>query len=552
MKARGAGAAGTVAAIGLWLGSCGDAPRSESPQDPAADPRLAVLLTPCERAGYYGVDLADVVPVLIGLLVHGDHEPLRRAQTELGRMGATAVPGLRRLIAAYWGESFGSYRIRNALGALTQAEVGEEGVHELLLRCLEHPDDEVKMLVARALQRHGTPADFDPVRAFFDRAPTGLRPELAMLLHRLDPERAVAQYLEWLASAEYPGLRPNVLPLIAASANASALCRALWEKSAQEDVATHLWLSAPLARGGDPEALAELRTRRVDENPALRERALRALIAAGLIDEVAASVRDDPLVSLRTLAARAVDEDGPDDLAHALLSEGAQDPSPDMQFFCLQALARRGDQAAIERGLALMAPSNPLELEHGLRVVSAAWSAEPELARRAFDRLQDAYVAESPGRPLADLVQLLQSIGRVPHPAATALLLERARSAPETLVKGMRPHRWLCLQAGNGGPAAQNALFERLESEQEPLARLDLLEAASAAGGEAARAGLLAFIAGEAASDIELLYAASRLVRLGPAEDVAWRLKRLALRMQDARAQRGLQCLLWSWYPDPG
>ena len=549
---RGARALGTAALL-LTLGSCGDAPPAEASSDFEGDPRLAVLLAPCQRAGYYGVDLSDVVPVLVEVLVHGDHDPLRRAQTELGRMGGRAVPALRRLIEAYWSEAFGSYRIRNALGAVAQAEVGEAGVHDLLLHCLEHPDEEVRMLVARALKRHGTAADYDPMREFFDFAPTEFRPEIAILLHGLDPERAVEQYLDWLEAAEYPGLRANVLPLIAASESegTAARCRALRAKLLKEDLATRVWLSAPLLRHGDLEALEELRAWRVDDNPALRERALRALLAAGRIDEVVPSVRDDPMISLRTLAARAVAEQGPADQALALLSEGAQDPSPDMQLYCLQTMAKLGDAGAIERGLALLNPSHPLELEHGMRVVSEAWSRDPDLARRVFDRLQAAYAAESE-RPLDDLVQLLQSIGRVPHPAATALLLQRAQSSTEDEVKGMRPHRWLCLQAGNGGPGAQQKLFERLASEDDPLARLDLLEAASAAGGDAARTGLFAFIAGEGASDFELLYAASRLIRLGPAEEVAWQLKRLSLRMQDARAQRGLQCLLWSWYPDPG
>jgi hypothetical protein len=49
----------------------------------------------------------------------------------------------------------------------------------------------------------------------------------------------------------------------------------------------------------------------------------------------------------------------------------------------------------------------------------------------------------------------------------------------------------------------------------------------------------------------ELLYAAERLVRIGPAAVVAPALKRATLRTDQDDVRRALQCLLWSSYPGP-
>ena len=47
------------------------------------------------------------------------------------------------------------------------------------------------------------------------------------------------------------------------------------------------------------------------------------------------------------------------------------------------------------------------------------------------------------------------------------------------------------------------------------------------------------------------LYAADRLVRIGPASVVAPTLKRVTLRVEDPTVRPALQCLLWTAYPGP-
>ncbi|HUR28475.1 MAG TPA: hypothetical protein VM509_09835, partial [Planctomycetota bacterium] len=50
---------------------------------------------------------------------------------------------------------------------------------------------------------------------------------------------------------------------------------------------------------------------------------------------------------------------------------------------------------------------------------------------------------------------------------------------------------------------------------------------------------------------VEIVYVADRLVRIGPAREVAWQLKRKSLAVQDAHAREALQGILWRWYPAP-
>jgi hypothetical protein len=544
-----------LAGLGLaglaCVAGCGEG-HAPAPASLATDERLAVLLAPCERAGHYDVDLADIVPVLIEVLEHGDHAPLARAQTELGRMGARALPALERMIDAAWNEPFGAYSIRNALGAVAQSE--DPGARALLVRCLEHRDEEVRMLAVRALPRHGLPEHFERVLALVPAASPDFHHELALLLHDLDAPRAEDLYLDWLERGQNPLLMDQVLERVALSQRPEVAERCRRALEHELELGSALWLAAPAARAGDERALELLRTAQHDPNPATRERALRALLAAELFEQVERALPDEPWPRLRLQALAALDAAGVPGIER-ILAAAAQDPDPEASLGALRALARRGDAGARERGLALLDPARPLDLDLGMRILEAAWAQDPALGERALERLLAAYprlpVQEGRPRPLGEHAQLLQAIGRVPVARATQWLLELARERPDDVVQGQRAHRWLCLQAGNGGPAAQALLFDELGRTSEPRARLDLLEAASAGGGDAARAGLFALLENPSAAPLEVLYAASRLVLIGPASEVAWRLKRAALRIEDPAAKRALQCLLWAWYPAP-
>jgi HEAT repeat protein len=112
----------------------------------------------------------------------------------------------------------------------------------------------------------------------------------------------------------------------------------------------------------------------------------------------------------------------------------------------------------------------------------------------------------------------------------------------------LRAHEWFVLQASNSGVAGQPFLIEELASETDALRRLDLLWAIGAPGNDAAREALIEFLERDDVEPLEKLFAAQQLVRMGPAGEIAPRLKQLALRIEDPVARRALQCLLWKWY----
>ena len=97
------------------------------------------------------------------------------------------------------------------------------------------------------------------------------------------------------------------------------------------------------------------------------------------------------------------------------------------------------------------------------------------------------------------------------------------------------------------GPAGRAFLAGALAQERDPLRRIDLLDAVGSVGDELGRRVLLEALAvGDPGP--EALFAASRLVHLGPAELVATRIKRAAQDTRDGDVRTALWCLLWRWY----
>jgi hypothetical protein len=145
---------------------------------------------------------------------------------------------------------------------------------------------------------------------------------------------------------------------------------------------------------------------------------------------------------------------------------------------------------------------------------------------------------------------VLSALGRLPLAAAAELLLARAEQA-EGRIQSLRGAHWLPMQAGNGGDAAQPLLWARLVRERDPVRRLDLLAALSLRGGNAARDRMLELIDSGSLAPYELLFAADRVVVIGPTGVVAPVLKRATLRVDQDDVRRALQGLLWRSYPAP-
>jgi hypothetical protein len=103
------------------------------------------------------------------------------------------------------------------------------------------------------------------------------------------------------------------------------------------------------------------------------------------------------------------------------------------------------------------------------------------------------------------------------------------------------------VHAANTGIAGRRVLAGALEEERDPVRRLDLLWAATAEPDELAREVAWRVADDERAQPLERVFAAWQLANLGPAEEVAPRLERLALRLE-GDARRAIQCLLHFWF----
>src|SRR4029453_5608075 len=131
--------------------------------------------------------------------------------------------------------------------------------HPLLLRCLEHPGDSVRLAAIQALRLgHARPEDFDVLLRQLELEIPEQRHQVALALHAADPARAEDLYLEWIRTGANPGLVRFVAPLLPASERPETQ-RAAAELYAGAEGGVRASLAAAAARGGDAGALAFLR-----------------------------------------------------------------------------------------------------------------------------------------------------------------------------------------------------------------------------------------------------------------------------------------------------
>jgi hypothetical protein len=78
--------------------------------------------------------------------------------------------------------------------------------------------------------------------------------------------------------------------------------------------------------------------------------------------------------------------------------------------------------------------------------------------------------------------------------------------------------------------------------------RLDYLWASSLSAEQDTRDFLMEVVISNNSHDHEQLFAAERLVKLGPSSVVAPVLKRACLRVEDELVRPAFQALLWTWY----
>lgn len=555
----------------LWIAaalcgcSCSDeqpAPNPRAQQASIADPmasdeRLALLLSPSPvRHGFYDVDLSDPSAVLVEILTNGQHDPLKRAKVELGAMGDAGVVAVRRMVERYRNDPAGIDYLRNAIDALSLGE--SQASYDLLASLLDHPLESLRMQTLRGLKRRGRPAEYERVHRMMLTASDPFVGEIALTLPRFDAERARLLYLDWIETGEMQPLWDSVLPVVAAGGAADSespeiveRCRKLIASKLDPHYST--WLEGPLVRVGDADATARLRTRLSDPNPTIRDIALRTLAGAGRFEELRKPLLEDPWPGVRLVAAASLAHAPDGELTRSLLAQGGNDEDPTVRQTCLEALAKLGEPAAIDIGLGLLAKGSPMDLDQGTRILAQRWDADPEVARRAFEKLRELFEAQS-DRTLNERAELIKCLGRLPLREGTEFLYAVAVGSKSESTRG-RDQRWILLQSANGGAPAQAVLAEHLRASRDPLLRMDLLEALSAPGGEHARKTLLEVVSEPSTSAYELLYSADRLARIGPVSEVAWQLKRAYLQRawtpEEQPVRQAFTDLLWLWFPGP-
>lgn len=539
--------AATLVAAGCSGGGGADPGRAAAagPADWREDPRLVALLAPCAPLGHFDGDTSDLTAVLVEKLSTGELSVTRHVREELARGGEEVIEELERAVRRSYTSGGDIPRLRNAVGVLGMLD--DARARPILARCLEHPHEDVRAKAARGLVKHATAADYDALASLLAISGPGVRATLTQAMQTADPERLLRDFVRWVAAEQNQDLWPHVARILAGTAGPQAIEGISSLAADVQRVEVRPFLVAALARAGAAGALDDLRELLRSEEPQRRTWALEACELAGSPLEAVPILRDDPSDVLRAMAAGLLDGAADVAAARAALRAGLDDPADDVRRACLTVLLRHGDPAAADLALAMLTRGRR-EMQIALLALREGWDANPDLAARAFDvlaRLQ----SECAAQPLDERQSIVQALGTLPLRAGAEFLLELARAEGGAIHK-MSAHRWIVRQAGNTAPG-RAVLSEAWWSEEDSHRRLDLLEGAVFGDDDPTRDFLIAVVQAERTSPWELLFAADRLARLGPAHTVAPLLKRVALRVEQGDVRRAMNCLLWRWYGRP-
>jgi hypothetical protein len=548
---RSARLARRAAGVALLLSSgCGSEAPPRTSDDPSAllrgDRRVAELLGGCTQSGFYDRDLSDLAPILVAKLERGRPEALKRAKEELGQLGSAAFPALAQAFHANYADAMRSGVLENVVDALAFSACEE--AHALRLEALRHPQESVRAKALDGMTRQAYPEDFTVLAERLAIETVELRRKSVPALFASDCVRAEGLFLDafehgtdrdlWVMAA-------TQLPETTTAEHARR-CGALYP-SLDPFYAPHVAVAA--ARGGDTQALESVRATLRSEDAQQRLVTATALQRAGMVDELAWTLREDTSGDARAIAAAALAKASPSAERDAWLRAALDDANPTVRGEALSGLCARDDPEGLARALAQL-EGDAVALTHALTALRAPLSRSPELAARALERLLGRHALEE-HRPLSQRIATLKAIGQIPLPEAAAFLRRLGLAAGDEHLESLRAHDWLMIQASNTGPPGRAYLAEELSREQDPLRRLDLIDALGSQRDELARTALLALLESGASSPLETLFAASVVIKVGPSSEVAPRLKRVAFALQgpdSGEARTGLQCLLWLWY----
>ncbi|MFN0245114.1 MAG: HEAT repeat domain-containing protein [Planctomycetota bacterium] len=515
-------------------------PSRATPDELARDPRVAHLLAPCSKADPFLADTSDVYAIWASKLVRGDTDVLKQAKVELAAGGAAAIEMLTRLFDQNSDDAFRAPILQNVLAVPTI--MSSDAGRPLLVHALGHTQESVRVAAVRGLARHAIASDYDRVVALLPAGPE-LGQEIVKVLVAADRARLERDFVAWLDAGENRNLWKHLAVILCESNQPDVRARyaEYWPKL---DGVIRVHLAAGVALHADVAARAEIEAWRTSDSASKRRMLVEAASRAGLLDVLADRLAHDPEPSIREASARALGERA-GDAPRAKLSAGASDGDRGVRIACLAALARLGDEAALNESLELLR-GDKASLEAALTILRPVWEREPTIAARAWATLSRLRSGEL--QPvLVEPAILDRAIGQLPLRAAAEHLVAQARSATGE-IQGIEAHRWYVqLLAGAGAPGRELAR-ELWRSEGDVRRRMDFVEAGASDDGAGSRTFLLEVLADERTTPIEILYAFERAVRIGPAEEVAPALKRAALRVTDRLVRPALNCFLWRWY----
>jgi len=515
-----------------------------------ADDRISPLIAPCEQGRLFTSDTSDMTRVLANNLVFSEVAPLRRARTELAELGEEAIGELRRVFDEAYADKFQHGVLENVLGVCAVMD-GPAGMG-IVREGLRHPNELVRLAALDGARKHGKPEDYDAILVNLNISSTQQnRADFATALHNVDPDRFYLELLGWVERREFPDLWSYLAMPAAKAIDPEVLTRygalvashADGGPGALPDTLLPFLLAAMAAGGGD-EALEQLRALLTADLVKHRDLAMRAAEEAGLISELNTVLEQDDLERLRARAAKVLGAEGDEKVVDAL-RRGLSDPGPSVRTICMEELLKRGDGTAQAQALEMLR-QGVQERSTAMRALRLGWAANPETPRRVHDILT-GLLKEQVSQDEAASVGLLQHLSQVPTRETAEFVMNVGRNS-DAIIRGWPAHRWCAFQTYNVGPIGLDYLRELHATEPDPFRRLDYLAAIWQDHSDDARAVLRDVIHDERSQPQELIYAADRLVRIGPAREQAPYLKRLYLANTDERVRPALQCLLWRWY----
>jgi hypothetical protein len=499
-----------------------------------------------------------MLPLLVSKLETGQRDVLQRAKEELAGLDAAAVPALAARLDRHLSEAYMVGPNQNILEVALMME-GDAG-RPLFLKALDHPQEILRTTCVRGLARHGQREDYDVLLPWIDLAPhLEAAAEVALALHALDPDRFFDLVADWLTEEKRGPLLHFVAPF-APEVTDPDLARLFLERAGDQGPILEPWFLAPAAWLDMADARERLRSGLEAESGEVRMAALRSMGSlcsrvsetgaggtgsSGFEEALVEVLQSDPALNMRKAAVGALGSLPASSEVNGWIALGLSDPDEGVRALSLALLLGRGHGRARAEALSLF-EGGLGDLTLAARVTREVFQEDVGLAREARALLLRR-LEELEGRSLEERSILLQVLGQIPGAASARVLLEEARTSKGE-VRGLRAHRWCLLQASNGGVEAQELIVEQLARETDPLRRVDLIWALAFHRTDLAREVLASEALRTDRPDLERLYAAERLIRLGPSATVAPLLKRVPSSFRNPAARRALQCLLWRWY----